>query len=124
MASVSRRRPASEGLFVPGTETAAVFIRWTGWWVAESRMPLHIGRQAFGDVAPRGLGSVVIALLRDRAERRKRRWHGIHDKLRVRTPGQHEWEQQCGEYCNLSHIHLQPHRMDWMSRPCRGATLY
>jgi hypothetical protein len=81
---------------------------------------LQIGREALGYVPPRGFDAIVEALLRDRAECRRGR---IDYRLRVRAPGQHEWEQQCGQYCDLSPIHLEPHRMDWMSRLCCGATL-
>ncbi len=112
-----------ESLFVSGAETAAEFFRWADWRVAESRVPFEIGRQALGDVPPRGFDAIVEALLRDRAECRRRRRGRVDYRLRVRAPGQHEWEQQCGQYYDLSHIHLEPHRMDWMSRLCCGATL-
>ena len=86
LSSVSRRRGAAEGGVITGAEAATIFLGGSYGWVAEAGMALDVGREAGVDIAASGLNPVVIALLSDGAELRRRRGHD-DNRLRVGTPG-------------------------------------
>jgi hypothetical protein len=60
-------------------------------------MTLHVRSKACADIAPGRIHAVMEPPLRDRSEfgRRRRRYN--NDRLRMRTPGQAQWEQHCCE---------------------------
>jgi hypothetical protein len=92
--------------------------------VMESRVTLHVRREALGDVAACGVDAIVISLLSGWTELGRRRWGSVYDRLRVRTGGQRKWKSQSNEACDLSGGHFsKPQQLDWMSRPCCGATI-
>ena len=127
--SVSRWRwwwSAAESLIIAGAEAVPVLLKcWRGHGrVAESRVTLHVGCEALGNVAACGFNSILIALLSGWTELGRRRWGSVYDRLRVRTSGQRKWKSQSNEACDLSGGHFsKPQQLDWMSRPCCGATV-
>jgi hypothetical protein len=57
-------------------------------------MPLNVGGQAGADIPPGRVNAVMETLLRDWSELWWWRRHN-DDRLRMRTPGQRQWEQHC-----------------------------
>jgi hypothetical protein len=79
-------------------------------------MTLNVGRESLGDVSTGGVDAIVIALLSGGAERSRRRWGSVNDRLRVRAGGQDKWKSQSNEDCDLSGGHfLKPHPLDFVA---------
>jgi hypothetical protein len=78
---------------LPKTVAIVFDSRWRHWGVAETRMPLEIGRPAVPNVAVRCFESIMEPLLSNPGEsvrRRRRRWI-IRRGLGMGTSGQHQW---------------------------------
>jgi hypothetical protein len=88
--SISRRWAVAEGALVAFAESVAIVFkrRWRHRWIAEARVTVHIRRFALRNVAAGGLDTIVEPALGNLAEIRRRRRHGVDNRLRVRTTGE------------------------------------
>src|SRR5581483_9375380 len=89
-------RPVPIGLPICFAEAMAVIFdgRWRHGRIAETWMPVHVGRKAVIDIAARGIDAIVIALLCNRGELGRRRWRcRIDHGGRMRAAGQGERKQ-------------------------------
>jgi hypothetical protein len=88
---------------LPKTVAIVFDSRWRHWGVAETRMPLEIGRPALPNVAVRCFESIMEPLLSNPGESVRRRWI-IRRGLGMGTSGQHHGQKQRRDRNELLHV--------------------